>query len=101
MARFVIHEEAIDDVDTTQVMSDLADAIVVDAKALAAKGKTGHLEAGIRVAQISEDRVVIESRAENPRSSEGHKEYPWWVEKGTKRSKARPYFRPAVNKYRT
>ena len=101
MARFVIHEEALDDVDTVQAMSDILDAIAADARVGAPKGKTGRLAGGIRVSSISRDGGIVESRAENPRSSEGHAEYPFWVEKGTRRSQARPYLRPAANKYRT
>lgn len=101
MARVVIHEEVFDGIDTEQALSDLADDIAADARRLAPKGRTGRLAAGIRVASVTRDRAVIESRAENPRSSAGHKEYPYWVEKGTKRSKAKPYLRPAANKYRT
>lgn len=101
MARVVINEEALDDIDTEQAMSDILDAIAADARVLAAKGKTLGLSGGIRVASVSRTGGVIESRAENPRSSPGHQEYPYWVEKGTKRSNARPYLRPAANKYRT
>lgn len=101
MARVVVNKEAVDGIDTEQAARDILDAIVVDARARAPKGRTGRLAAGIRVASVSRDGGIVESRAENPRSSEGHEEYPVWVEKGTKRSKAQPYLRPAATKYRT
>jgi hypothetical protein len=100
VARFVIHEDALDDIDTEPVMRDIADAIAADARRLAPKGRTGRLAAGIRVAEVSDSHAIIESTARNPRSSEEHAEYPYWVEKGTRRSKARPYMRPAAYKYR-
>lgn len=101
MARVVIYEGALDDLDGEQVMRDLADAIAGDARDLAERGKTGGLAGGIRVAEVSGDRAIIESTAKNLRSSPGHQEYPFWVEKGTKRSKAKPYMRPAAYKYRS
>lgn len=101
MARVVVYDDVVDDIDGKQVMRDLADAIAADARGLAAKGKTGGLAGGIRVAEVSSDRAIIESTAKNPRSSPGHQEYPFWVEKGTKRSKARPYMRPAAYRYRS
>lgn len=100
MARVVVHEEALNEIDTEPVMRKVADLIVADAIANAEKGKTLGLSRGIRVVSVSDTLAVIESTAENPRSSPGHKEYPYFVEKGTGRSKANPYFRRAALRYR-
>lgn len=101
MARVLVHEQALNDVDTTWVMRDVAEAIASDARRLAAKGATKQLSTGIRVASVSRSHAIIESTAQNPRSNVPHKEYPYWVEKGTRRSKARPFMRPAAYRYRT
>jgi hypothetical protein len=101
VARFVIDVDAIDDVDTEQVMGEIAEAIAVDARTNAAKGKTLGLSGGISVTEVSDTRAVIESTAKNPRSSPEHAEYPWWVEKGTSDTKAQPYLKPAAMKYRS
>lgn len=101
MARFVIHEEALDDIDTEPVMQSIADDVADDARRYAPKGKTLQLSQGIRVAEVSRDHAVIESTAKNPRSSPEHAEYPYWVEKGTSDTKAQPYMKPAAYKYRT
>lgn len=101
MARVEVHQDALNDIDTEPVMREIAEAVAADARANAAKGKTLGLSTGIKVTAVSDTHAVIESHAENPRSSEGHKEYPYWVEKGTRRSKARPFLRPAAYKYRS
>jgi hypothetical protein len=101
VARVVLHLEALDEIDTEPTMRELAEDIAGDARVLAAKGKTLGLSSGISVTEVSKDRAVIESTARNPRSSPEHAAYPYWVEKGTKRSKARPYMRPAALKYRS
>lgn len=101
MARVVLHPEVLDEIDTKPTMRDLAEAIAADARAAAPKGATLNLSEGIEVTGVTDSRAYIESHAVNPRSSPEHAEYPWWVEKGTHRSKARPYMRPAAYKYRT
>lgn len=101
MARWVVDEGALDDVDTEQVMRDVAEMIATDARALAAKGRTLGLSTGISVPEVSDTHAVIQSEARNPRSSPEHAAYPYWVEKGTGRSKARPYMRPAAYRYRS
>lgn len=101
MARFVIHEDALDDIDTEPVMREIAEEIAADARRLAPKGKTGRLAAGISVTEVSDRHAVIESTAKNPRSSPEHAEYPWWVEKGTSDTKAQPYMKPAAYRYRS
>lgn len=100
MARVVVHEEALDEIDTEPIMRKVAEAIVADAIVNAEKGKTLGLSTGIRVVSVSDTLAVIESAARNPRSSPEHAEYPYFVEKGTGRSRARPYFRRAGLKYR-
>lgn len=100
MARFVIHEEALDDIDTEPVMRDVAEAIATDARMLAEKGKTLGLSSGISVTEVSDSHAIIESTARNPRSSPENAAYPYHVEKGTRRSKAKPYMRPAAYRYR-
>lgn len=101
MARVVLHLENLDDLDTEDVMRDIAEDVAEDARRLAPKGKTLRLSEGISVTEVSKDRAVIESHAENPRSSPEHAEYPYWVEKGTKRSSAHPYLKPAAYRYRS
>lgn len=101
MARFVIHIEAIDGIDTVPVMRDILQDVADDARQNAVKGKTGRLAAGIRVVSVTRTGGIVESTARNPRSSPENAEYPYWVEKGTGRSRARPYFRRAAYKYRT
>lgn len=101
MARVVLHLENLDEIDTEGAMRDLAEGIAADARRLAPKGKTLRLSEGISVTEVTKDHAIIESVAENPRSSPEHAAYPYWVEKGTKRSKAHPYMRPAAYRYRT
>lgn len=101
MARVVLYPEVLEEIDTKPAMQDLADAIAEDARMLAPKGETLGLASGIEVSDVTRDHALITSHAENPRSSEGNREYPEWVEMGTHRSKARPYMRPAALKYRS
>lgn len=101
MSRWVIHEENVDQIDTTPVMRDLAGSIATDARMLAEKGKTLGLSGGISVTEVSRTRAVVQSVARNPRSSPEHADYPYFVEKGTSRSRARPFMRPAAYRYRT
>jgi hypothetical protein len=101
VARVVLHLEALDEIDTEDAMRSIAEGVAEDARRLAAKGKTLGLSGGISVTSVTKDGAIIESTARNPRSSPEHASYPYWVEKGTKRSKARPYLRPAALKYRT
>jgi hypothetical protein len=101
MARVVMHPEALEEIDTEEAMRKIADGIADDARRLAKKGKTGGLAAGITVTEVTKDHAVIESTARNPRSSPEHAAYPLYVEKGTGRSKAQPYMRPAAYRYRT
>lgn len=101
MARVVLYPEVLDEIDTKPAMQDLADAVAADARENAAKGKTLGLSEGIEVTGVTDSQAIIESHATNPRSSPENAEYPLWVEKGTGRSRARPYLRPAAYKYRT
>ncbi|TFV90391.1 hypothetical protein [Blastococcus sp. CT_GayMR16] len=101
MARVVVHEDALDQVDTEPTMRRIAEAIASDARTLAEKGRTLGLSSGISVTEVSDSHAIIESTAANPRSSPEHAAYPYWVEKGTRRSKAKPYMRPAAYKYRS
>jgi NH3-dependent NAD+ synthetase len=101
VARWVIHEDALDELDTEPVMRKVAEDIAADARRFAAKGKTLGLSGGISVTEVSDSHAIIESTAVNPRSSPEHADYPYFVEKGTHRSKARPYMRPAAYRYRT
>lgn len=100
MARVVLHLDAVDEIDTEDAMRKVAEEIAADARRLAPKGKTLGLSSGISVTEVTKDRAVIESTARNPRSSPENASYPYWVEKGTNRSKARPYLRLAALKYR-
>jgi hypothetical protein len=101
MARVVVHEEVVDEIDTEPVMRKVAEAIAEDARIGAEKGRTLGLSSGISVTEVTDTHAVIESHAENPRSSPEHAEYPYFVEKGTGRSRARPYMRPAAYRYRS
>lgn len=101
MARVETHEEVLDQLDTKQAMRDILEAVADDARLNAKKGKTGGLVAGIGVEQVTDTGGIVVSRAVNPRSSAEHAEYPYWVEKGTGRSRARPYFRQAAYAYRS
>lgn len=101
MARVVLHLEALDEIDTEPAMRKIADDVADDARRLAAKGKTLGLSEGISVTEVTHSGAIIESKAENPRSSPENATYPYWVEKGTNRSKAQPYLRPAAYRYRS
>lgn len=101
MARWEIHEDAVEDIDTEPIMRRIAEAVAADARVEAAKGKTLGLSTGISVTDVTDRRAVIQSVARNPRSSPEEQDYPYFVEKGTGRSRARPYMRPAAYRYRT
>lgn len=101
MARVVVYVERLDEIDTEPVMRDIAEAIATDARMGAEKGKTLGLSSGISVTEVSRRRAIIQSVARNPRSSPEHADYPYWVEKGTRRSRAKPFIRPAAYKYRS
>lgn len=101
MARVVLHLENLENIDTEDAMRDILEEIADDARRRAPKGRTLRLSEGIRVAEVRNDGGIVESTAANPRSSPEHAEYPLWVEKGTKRSTARPYLKPAAYEYRT
>jgi hypothetical protein len=101
VARVVLYLEVLDEIDTEPAMRKIADEVADDARRLAGRGQTGGLAGGISVTEVNRDGAIIESKAENPRSSPEHATYPYWVEKGTGRSKAKPYLRPAAYRYRS
>lgn len=101
MARVELHEENLELIDTEPAVRDILEAIAADARRNVRRGRTLGLAEGISVVDVTRNGGRVESTARNPRSSPEHAAYPRWVEKGTRRSRAFPYLRPAALKYRT
>lgn len=101
MARVVVNEENLELIDTERAVRDILEDIAAEARRNARRGRTQGLVEGIRVVDVTKNGGRVESTARNPRSSAEHAAYPRWVEKGTRRSRAFPYLRPAALKYRT
>lgn len=100
MARVVVYYERLDEIDTSDAMRKIADAVARDARVLVPK-ETGRLASGISVTEVRNGHAVIQVSARNPRSNDPHKPYPFWVEKGTHKNRAHPFLRPAAYRYRT
>lgn len=98
MTRWVLHTDALDDVDTEPLLRHLADDIAADARALAPE-RTGDLKASIRVEEVDDHHAVVVADATR-QQKKGPEAYAYWVEKGTSDTKAQPFLRPALYKYR-
>lgn len=100
MARFVIREEVLDDVDTEQVLRNVAEEIAADARRIVAV-RSSRTKLSIRVAAVSKNHAVIVADPKNPRSSPSKKAYGAHLERGTSDTRAQPFMRPAGYRYRT
>lgn len=100
MARFVINEDVFDQVNTEPIMRKVAEEIAADAERIVAK-RTGRTARSIHVAEVSDRHAVIVADPKNPNSSEGHRSYGAYLERGTSDTKAQPFMRPAGYRYRS
>lgn len=99
MARWRVYAERVEQVDTSGLLRSLARDVARDAAIEVAK-RTGRASQNIDVTSVSDRRAIVTASPENPRSSPGHREYGAWLERGTSRSEAKPYLRPATYRYR-
>lgn len=99
MARWVLHEDVLDQVDTKAILREKAEEIAEDARRLA-PSRTGRLRESIRVESVTDTTAVIVADAKNPKSSEGKQSYAGHVERGTSDTKAQPFMAPAGLRYR-
>lgn len=100
MARFVLHLENLDKLDTESIMRKVADDIADDARRLAPKDD-GQLRASIRVSEVSARHAVIVADPRNPESSPEHAAYAAHVERGTSDTRAVRFMSRAGRRYRT
>jgi HK97 gp10 family phage protein len=99
VARIVVHADALDGIDTEPLMRKLANDVADDARQLAPQ-RTGRLRLSISVVEVTDRRAVVAATAKHPEPSKSGS-YAFYVEKGTSDTKARPFLRPALYKYRT
>jgi HK97 gp10 family phage protein len=100
MARWVLHVENMNEVDTEALLRRLAGEIAADAKRLAPV-RTGRLRNSIHVAEVSDKHAIVQADPRNPDASAGNEPYAGFVERGTSDTPAQPYLRPATYRYRS
>lgn len=100
MARWVLHVENVDEVDTEPLLRRLAGEIAQDAKRLAPV-RTGRLRESIHVSEVSDSHAIIEANPRNPGNDPEDQPYAGFVERGTSDTPAQPFMRPAAYRYRS
>ena len=104
--RWVLHAENIDAIDTEPLLRHLADDVAGDMRGLAPE-RTGNLKTGVEVTEVTDQRAKITSTrpagggGRGPTQPEYAEEVPVFVELGTSDTRAQPYMRPALYRYRT
>lgn len=103
--RWRLHPERIDRVDGSGLMGRLASDVADDMRMLVPKDKQV-LVTGIDITLVTGDRARIESTRPGGGGGWGGdqeqyaEEVPYFVEFGTRHSRAQPYMRPAVYRRR-
>lgn len=100
MARIVVHEDALDEVDPEPLMRRLAEDVAQDMRN-GAPTDDFQLRDSIRVVEVTGRRAVIVAEPRNPKSSTQHKPYAYWVVKGTSDTRANPFMQRATYRYRS
>lgn len=101
--RWDLHPEAINEVPTEPLLRRLAEDVARDAEALAPE-RTGALKLETNVEGVYSNAAYVVAKPRNPGDvAGGHPDeapYAYYVEKGTGHSKAQPFLRPALYRYR-
>lgn len=100
MVRWVVHESAVDRVDTEPLMRRLAGEIAEDAKRLAPV-RTGRLRDSIHVAEVSDTHAIVQADPRNPDADAEDAPYAGFVEYGTSDTPRQPFLAPATYRYRS
>jgi hypothetical protein len=99
MARWDLHPEVVDLIDTEPPMRQLAEDIRDDARAIVTKD-TGRTAEAIHVELVTRTRAVIVSDAARAEEN-GEEHYDAYLELGTaEHGHAQPFLRPAAQTFR-
>ncbi len=99
MARFVLHPDALGQVDTRPLLRHLGEDVAGDMRRIVAVDE-GDLLSTIRVDEPTRTAIAVRAGGQRGTATGKMVDYHLFVERGTSRMRAQPFIRPALYRYR-
>lgn len=99
MARWVLHLENLDRIDTSPLLRELAEDVRDDAQRIVPV-LSGDLKSTIRVGEVDDRHAVVHAGGMPGAKTGKPVDYAGYVELGTRYMNAQPYLKPALYRYR-